>query len=587
MTALVAGVDGGLFVHLRSRAVNIRGGNVNDPLRIQILNQRSQRKVLRLGQRRYAMDQYRPPRQVRKEGSAIQIHFGQKQPRARQCLEPPGAPDRGKHAHTARQQPPGYALARKPESENDHTPTLYFAWMLKPNIFREYDIRGIADTELPTDGVKLLGQAIGTYLIRRNSPQINLARDCRLSSDRLRDALLAGLVAAGCGVTDLGVVPTPLLYYSVFHLQAGGGVMITGSHNPSDYNGFKVMHGKSTIHGEEIQKILGLIQRGDFETGEGSVRCVDVVTPYVDEISAQFKLPRRVRVVSDAGNGTAGPVFRRILEKLNCESTELFFDMDGRFPNHHPDPTQPENLAHLVAAVLANQADVGLAFDGDSDRIGAVDEKGSILYGDQLMIVYAREILSRKPGATIIGEVKSSQNMYDDIRRHGGNPIMWKTGHSLIKTKMNEDGALLAGEMSGHFFFADRYFGFDDAIYASLRLLEILSRDPRTLSEMLADVPQTFSTPELRIDCPDALKFDVVEAVRAHYRAAGRPVVDVDGARIAFGSQGDPAWGLVRASNTGPVLVLRFEATTAAKRDAIRAEVEGVLSKALGRPAAV
>jgi phosphomannomutase / phosphoglucomutase len=328
--------------------------------------------------------------------------------------------------------------------------------MLSPNIFREYDIRGIADTELPDSGVKSLGQAFGTYLIRRHSRKVNLARDCRLSSDRLHASLLAGLLTAGCEVTELGIVPTPLLYYSVFHLRADAGVMITGSHNPSDYNGFKVMHGKSTIHGEEIQKIRLLIEARDFETGAGSVKTFDIATPYVNEIAAQFKLPRRVNVVSDAGNGTAGPVFRRILEKLNCESTELFFEMDGHFPNHHPDPTQPENLCHLVAAVLANKADVGLAFDGDSDRLGAVDERGTVLYGDQLMIICGREILSRKPGATIIGEVKSSQNMYDDLRRHGGNAIMSKTGHSLIKARMQETNAELAGEKSGHMFFADR-----------------------------------------------------------------------------------------------------------------------------------
>src|SRR6202167_1509615 len=390
--------------------------------------------------------------------------------------------------------------------------------MLLPNIFREYDIRGVADSELPDDGVKSLGQAIGTYLIRRDSPKVNLARDCRLSSDRLHDALLAGLLSAGCEVTDLGIVPTPLLYYSVFHLHSDAGVMITGSHNPSDYNGFKVMHGKSTIHGEEIQKIRLLIETGDFETGEGSVKACDIATPYVDEIAAQFKLPRRVKVVSDAGNGTAGPVFRRILEKLNCETSELFFEMDGRFPNHHPDPTQPENLEHLVNSVIAQQADVGLAFDGDSDRIGAVDEQGTILYGDQLMIIYAREILARKPGSTVIGEVKSSQHMYDDIRRHGGIAVMWKTGHSLIKARMQETNAELAGEMSGHMFFFDRYYGFDDALYAACRLLEIVSNTDAPLSTHLSDLPPSFSTPEIRLDCPDERKFAIVSAVFAKFQ---------------------------------------------------------------------
>jgi phosphomannomutase/phosphoglucomutase len=447
--------------------------------------------------------------------------------------------------------------------------------MLLPNIFREYDIRGVADSELPDDGVKSLGQAFGTYLIRRQSPKVNLARDCRLSSPRLHDALLAGLLATGCQVTDLGVVPTPLLYYSVFHLHADAGVMITGSHNPSDYNGFKVMHGKSTIHGEEIQKIRQLIETADFAAGAGSVNTFDIASPYVDEIAAQFKLPRRVKAVSDAGNGTAGPVFRRILEKLNCDSIELFFEMDGHFPNHHPDPTQPENLQHLVNAVLANNADVGLAFDGDSDRLGAVDEQGTILYGDQLMIVYGREILSRKPGSTIIGEVKSSQNMYDDLRRHGANAIMWKTGHSLIKAKMQETNAELAGEMSGHMFFADRYYGFDDALYAACRLLEIVANSPAPLSSQLSDLPPTFATPEIRVDCPDANKFAIVGAVREKFQR-DYDVIAIDGARINF-AQG---WGLVRASNTQPVLVLRFEAQSPELLAEYRRLVEDAVTEA-------
>ncbi len=331
--------------------------------------------------------------------------------------------------------------------------------------------------------------------------------------------------------------------------------MITGSHNPTDFNGFKVMHGKSTIHGEEIQKIRHLIETGDFAAGTGSVKTFDIVTPYVDEIASQFQLPRRVKVVSDAGNGTAGPVFRRILERLNCDSVELFFEMDGRFPNHHPDPTQPENLQHLVDAVLANKADLGLAFDGDSDRLGAVDEQGTILYGDQLMIIYGREILARKPGSTIIGEVKSSQNMYDELRRLGGNAIMWKTGHSLIKARMQETNAELSGEMSGHKFFSDRYYGFDDALYAACRLLEIVSNSAAPLSAQLSHLPPTFATPEIRVDCPDAAKFAIVSAVLKVFQR-DYEVISTDGARIDF-SKG---WGLVRASNTQPVLVLRFEA---------------------------
>jgi phosphomannomutase/phosphoglucomutase len=450
--------------------------------------------------------------------------------------------------------------------------------MLKSTIFREYDIRGVADIELPDADVRDLGRALGTYLRRKNASKINLARDCRLSSDRLHDALLAGLLSTGCDVTDLGVVPTPLLYYSVFHLEAGGGIMITGSHNPSDYNGFKVMHGQSTIHGEEIQKVLKLIQNADFESGAGSHRTIDIATPYVEEIASQFQFPRRLKVVADAGNGTAGPVISRILEKLNCDPIPLFFEMDGRFPNHHPDPTQPENLAQLVSAVLENKADVGLAFDGDSDRIGAVDEKGTILYGDQLMIIYAREILSRKPGATVIGEVKSSQNMYDDIRAHGGNAVMWKTGHSLIKAKMKETHAELAGEMSGHMFFADRYYGFDDALYAACRLLEIVSNSPATLSSQLESLPVTLATPEIRVDCPDEKKFAVVSAVREHFRNAPgvTDVIEIDGARVNFGK----GWGLVRASNTQPVLVLRFEAQSTELLNQYRKRVEDAVAEA-------
>ena len=449
--------------------------------------------------------------------------------------------------------------------------------MLKPSIFREYDIRGIADTELLSDDIRILGRAIGTWLIRQGSKKLNLGRDCRLSSDRLHAALRAGLLAAGCDVTDLGIVPTPVLYYSVFHLNSDGGVMITGSHNPSDYNGFKVMHGKSTIYGDDIQQVLRLIQANDFATGQGSLGQYDAVTPYVNEIAGQFRLSRRVKVVADAGNGTAGPVFQRILEKLDVEPIELFFEMDGRFPNHHPDPTQPENLQQLVDAVLSHKADLGLAFDGDTDRIGAVDEKGAILYGDQLMIIYAREILSRKPGATVIGEVKSSQNMYDDIRAYGGNAVMWKTGHSLIKAKMKELHAELAGEMSGHMFFADRYYGFDDALYAACRLLEIVANSNAPLSSQLAGLPLTFATPELRVDCPDDKKVAIVAAVLKKFQR-DYEVNDTDGARINFGK----GWGLVRASNTQPVLVLRFEAQSPELRDQYRKLVEDAVEEASG-----
>jgi phosphomannomutase / phosphoglucomutase len=447
--------------------------------------------------------------------------------------------------------------------------------VLKPTIFREYDIRGIAETELLSPDIADLGRAIGTMIRRKSGPRVNMGRDCRLSSPRLRDALLEGLVDAGCEVTDIGVVPTPLLYYSAHLMEADGGVMITGSHNPAEFNGFKTMCGAGTIHGEEIQDVRRLVEARDFTTGHGSHGMVDVVESYVDEISAQFDFSRRVKVVLDGGNGTAGPVAHRLFKKLNCEVTELFFEMDGRFPNHHPDPTVPANLKHLQDAVRAQRADLGIAFDGDADRIGAVDEAGHVIYGDLLLLIYGREILTRKPGATFIGEVKCSQVLYDELKRLGGNPIMYKTGHSLIKAKMKEEHAELAGEMSGHMFFADRYFGFDDALYAACRLIEIVAGSGQPLSAQLGGLPAMVSTPEIRVDCPDETKFQVVERLRERFRKT-HSIIDVDGVRVLFGE----GWGLVRASNTQPVLVLRFEAASEALLARYRAEVEAALEEA-------
>jgi phosphomannomutase / phosphoglucomutase len=447
--------------------------------------------------------------------------------------------------------------------------------MLKPSIFREYDIRGIADEELLDSDVELLGLALATYLIRHSGRTICLGCDCRLSGSRLHDALLKGMLAAGANVLDLGTVPTPVLYYSAVHFQADGGVMITGSHNPPEYNGFKTVCGTGTLHGEAIQDLHKLILNSDFESGEGSVKEIDAVTPYIDEIASQFHFERKVKVVVDAGNGTAGPVVHRLFEKLSVNASELFFEMDGHFPNHHPDPTLLSNLKQLTAAVVKHKAELGIAFDGDSDRIGAVDENGDVIYGDMLMLIFGREILSRKPGSTFIGEVKCSQIMYDKLNELGGNTIMYKTGHSLIKAKMKDEHAELAGEMSGHMFFADRYYGYDDAIYAACRLLEIVAKSGKPLSYQLEEIPKTVTTPELRLDCPDDLKFKVVskvaEIVRRHHS-----VVDIDGVRVPF----DQGWGLVRASNTQPVLVMRFEAPSKDVLDNYRREMEEIVERA-------
>jgi phosphomannomutase/phosphoglucomutase len=448
--------------------------------------------------------------------------------------------------------------------------------MLKPTIFREYDIRGIADTELSSLGVEQLGRGLGSYIRRHSGGNfISVGRDCRLSSTRLRDALVAGLLAAGCDVADIGVVPTPVLYYSRQHLKTNGAIMITGSHNPPEYNGFKSMSGDDTLHGETIQDVRKLIERGDFETGAGKLRTVDVVTPYVDEIASQFKFSRRVKVIADAGNGTAGPVMHRIFAKLNVDAKELFFDMDGHFPNHHPDPTVPANLKHLIDTVKQTHAELGIAFDGDSDRIGAVDEQGDVVYGDMLMLIYGREILTRKPGATFIGEVKSSQVMYDELRKAGGNAIMYKTGHSLIKAKMKEEHAELAGEMSGHMFFGDRYHGYDDALYSACRLIEIVANSGEPLSAQLTGIPKMVSTPEIRVDTPDELKFDIVAQVAAHLKSR-YTTVDIDGVRVIF----PHGWGLVRASNTQPVLVMRFEAGNEELLKQYRLEMEQVVDDA-------
>ncbi|MFO0624727.1 MAG: phosphomannomutase/phosphoglucomutase [Polyangiales bacterium] len=451
---------------------------------------------------------------------------------------------------------------------------------MNPQIFREYDIRGNADRDLSDEVARDLGRALGTVMAERGLRRIMVGRDCRLSSRRLRNALVEGLLETGRHVVKIEVGPTPLLYFAVNHLDADGGIMVTGSHNPPEDNGFKMLLGKGTIHGDDIRALRERIEARNFVTLPGGhVERAEVGPRYVSWMTGNISLARTdVKFVLDAGNGAGGPLALAAMRALGLNPDPLYCEMDGRFPNHHPDPTLPENVAALVARVRETGAEVGIAFDGDADRIGAVDPKGEIIWGDKLLVAFARSVLARHPGAAVLGEVKCSQTLYDDIAAHGGRPIMWKTGHSLIKAKMKEEHALLAGEMSGHLFFADRYFGFDDAVYAALRLLEIVAASPVSLTEMLADLPPTFVTPEIRVPCPDEVKFQVVEAILAHYRPT-HPVADVDGARVNFGD----GWGLVRASNTQAVLVLRFEATTEARRDALRAEVEALVAAARAR----
>ena len=447
--------------------------------------------------------------------------------------------------------------------------------MLDREIFREYDIRGIADTQLTTDGVRGLGRAIGTFLKRRSGPNLTLGRDVRLSSPRLRDAMADGLLSTGANVTDLGPVPTPLLYFSAFHLHGDGGVMITGSHNPAEFNGFKTMLGKTTIHGSDIQEVYRILKDEDFESGSGTLRTVDLVPAYVEDVAPRFNLSRRIRVVVDNGNGAGGHAARALFARMNVEIVELFFEPDGRFPNHHPDPTVESNLEILKQKVQETGAVMGLAFDGDTDRLGAVDELGSVIWGDQLMLIYGRQILKASPGATIIGEVKCSQVMYDELKRLGANAVMYKTGHSLIKAKMKETKALLAGEMSGHLFFADRYYGFDDALYSACRLIEIVAESGQPLSRQLAGLPKMVNTPEIRVDCPDGQKAAVVARVKEYFRGK-REFDDVDGVRVKF----PKGWGLVRSSNTQPILVTRYEAETPALLQEYRQEVEQAIEEA-------
>jgi len=448
---------------------------------------------------------------------------------------------------------------------------------IKAEVFRAYDIRGIVDVDFDPEWVKTLGLACGTYFRQQGIKRAVVGHDCRHTSPLYQQCIIEGLTETGMDVIFLNMVSTPLFYFAARTLNFQAGIMITASHNPPEFNGFKVWAGDSTIHTEEIQKIYQIMKSGEFilPNYKGMATELDIVPSYISHIVNQGKFAHPVKVVVDGGNGTGGKVCAEILRKAGAEVIELYCEPDGNFPNHHPDPTVLENIKDLRQKVREEHCHLGIGLDGDADRIGVVDEKGDIIYGDKLLAIFARELLKEKPGATIIGEVKCSHLLYQDIEKHGGRPIMWKTGHSLIKAKMKEERALLAGEMSGHMFFADRYFGFDDAIYAAYRLVKIVSQNPeKKLSSYLEDWPKTITTPEIRLDCPEEKKFKVVQKALTYFKDQYE-VIDVDGVRIVF----PDGWGLLRASNTQPVLVLRFEAESEKRLEEIRSLIENPLKQ--------
>ncbi len=443
---------------------------------------------------------------------------------------------------------------------------------LNREIFRQYDVRGIVGRDLGADTAYALGRAYAAYLKERNaSGSVAVGRDNRPSGGELRDSLVRGLTESGLNVVDVGQVPTPLLYWALNHVDVVGGIQVTGSHNPPEYNGFKLSLGTESIHGEEIQKLYELAVAGKFPSGKGTVRTQSIIDSYVEDIVARTgKLARRLKVVVDCGNGVGALVAPQLFDALDVEWSGLFCESDGTFPNHHPDPTVVENLQDLIRAVRASGADLGVGFDGDADRIGVVDGDGTIVWGDHVLILYARDVLERTgPGQPIVFDVKCSQALPDEIRKAKGVPVMWKTGHSLMKDKMHELHAPVGGEMSGHMFFTEGFYGHDDALYGAARLIRIVAASGKSLDGILSDFPKFVSTPELRVDVEESRKFRIVEDAIAHFRKT-HEVIDVDGARVLFGD----GWGLIRASNTQPVLVTRYEARSDARLTAIRSEME-------------
>ena len=447
---------------------------------------------------------------------------------------------------------------------------------MTPTIFRAYDVRGTYPDQLNRGVVEALGQAIGSYAKQQGQSIVVTARDGRLSGPDLQDALNQGLIRAGIDVIDVGMVPTPVLYFAALTLGTGSGVMVTGSHNPPDYNGFKMMIGGHTLYGDDITGLYDAIETSQLVEGEGSISEADALTPYLEQIVADIHLEKPLKVAIDCGNGVAGVCAENLFKQLGCEVIPLFTDVDGTFPNHHPDPSKPKNLVDVIQAVKTQHCDVGLAFDGDGDRVGVITEQGDSIFADRLMMLLSEDVLSRNAGATIIYDVKCSRHLGPVIERAGGKPLMWKTGHSLVKAKMKETGALLAGEMSGHIFFKERWLGFDDGLYTAARLLEIFAKSDHSASILFDAIPDDVSTPELNIEVPDTEKFAIVERVAAIIKAEGLPLSTIDGVRVDL----DSGWGLIRCSNTTPNLVLRFEAESTEALETIQSTMLNALKKA-------